>query len=198
MDLPFSTMISPLLRRAATALLGLALACGPRDRVPPSASDTTENGEAAPASAAAELDAAQRAVAPLRARLGSMDRVDGALVRGDASSSFRAYYEGEQLRGLEVSVEQGDYARSEDEYFLMNGAVVYFASRGVRTRTEPGVAAGTTDSLKYRVALDGAGGVVAGEKLVNGAAEPIEDYRAAIITSQARTLDETARALRRP
>lgn len=147
---------------------------------------------------AAELGAAERAVAPVRARFGSMDRVDGALVRGDVSSSFRAYYEGEQLRGLEVSVEQGDFARSEDEYFLMNGGVVYFASRGVRARTEPGATAGTTDSLRYRVALDGAGGVVAGEKLVNGTAEPMEDYRAAIITSQARTLDETARALRRP
>ncbi|MGH7586835.1 MAG: hypothetical protein ACREMH_11345 [Gemmatimonadales bacterium] len=187
-----------MLRGAATTFVVLTLACGPRDRAVPSAADTAASGQAAPAGAAAELEAAERAVAPLRARFGSMDRVDGALVRGDVSSSFRAYYEGEQLRGLEVSVEQGDFARSEEEYFLMNGGVVHFASRGVRARTEPGAAAGTTDSLRYRVALDGAGGVVAGEKLVNGAAEPVEDYRAAIITSQARTLDETARALRRP
>lgn len=185
---------------AVTVIFALVVACGPRDGASPPASDTAKTGaEAAAApSAAGELDAAERAVAPVRARFGSMDRVDGALVRGDASSSFRAYYEGEQLRGLEVSVEQGDFARSEDEYFLMNGAVVYFASRGVRTRSEPGAAPGTTDSLRYRVALDGAGGVVAGEKVVNGAAGPIEEYLAAIITSQARTLDETARALRRP
>lgn len=168
--------------RLAFALL--TAACAPdRDAATPGSGD-----------AAASLAAAEAAVAGLRARLDSMTRVDAALAQGDLASSFSAYYEGETLRAITESLDQGDYGRSEEEYFLVDGSVVYWTARGVRVRPgEPG----TMDSVRWRVALDGSGGVVAAEKLVNGEAAPLEASRAAAIVNHARELERAARALRR-
>jgi hypothetical protein len=121
-----------------------------------------------------------------------MTRVDAALAQGEAASSFSAYYEDGALRALTESLDQGDYGRSEEEYFLVDGSVVYWAARGVRGRPgEPGA----MDSVRWRVALDGSGGVVAAEKLVNGAPAPLEESRAATIVRHAAELDRAARAL---
>ena len=49
--------------------------------------------------------------------------------------------------------------------------------------------------MRWRVALDGSGGVVAGEKLVNGEPAPLEASRAATIVNHAAELDRAARAL---
>ena len=132
------------------------------------------------------------------------DEFFGIVRRDGAMIMFKAL--GVTVAGREVVVEPvPNYGRkpafSWDAYVDVpdpDALAAEFASRGVQARSQPGAAPGSPDSLRYRVALDGAGGVVAGEKLVNGVAEPLEDYRAAIITSQARTLDETARALRQP
>ena len=155
-----------------------------------------DRGAPAPGSAdaAASLVAAEAAVAGLRTRLDSMTRVDAALAQGDAASSFSAYYEGDALRVILESLDQGDYGRSEEEYFLVDGSVVYWTARGVRVRPgEPGA----MDSVRWRVALDGSGGVVAAEKRVNGAPAALEESRAATIASRARELDRAARALSR-
>ncbi len=167
------------IRLALVLLLG---ACAPgRDAGAPASGD-----------AAASLAAAEAAVAGLRARLDSMTRVDAALAQGDAASSFSAYYEDGALRALTESLDQGDYGRSEEEYFLVDGSVVYWAARGVRVRPgEPGA----MDSVRWRVALDGSGGVVAAEKLVNGEPAPLEESRAATIARHAAELDRAARAL---
>lgn len=168
--------------RPALILALLAGACTPgRDAGIPGSND-----------AGASLAAAEAAVAGLRARLDSMTRVDAALAQGDAASSFSAYYEDGTLRVITESLDQGDYGRSEEEYFLVDGHVVYWAARGVRVRPgEPGA----MDSVRWRVALDGSGAVVAGERLVNGAPVPLEEGRAATITGHAGALARAAEAL---
>lgn len=170
------------MRAIRPALALLVGACAPgRDAGAPASGD-----------AEASLAAAEAAVAGVRARLDSMTRVDAALAQGDAASSFSAYYEGGALRALTESLDQGDYGRSEEEYFLVDGSVVYWAARGVRVRPgEPGA----MDSVRWRVALDGSGGVVAAEKLVNGEPAPLEESRAATIVRHAAELDRAARAL---
>lgn len=170
------------MRTIRPALALLAAACAPgRDAGAPASGD-----------AAASLAAAEAAVTGLRARLDSMTRVDAALAQGDAASSFSAYYEDGALRVLTESLDQGDYGRSEEEYFLVDGSVVYWAARGVRVRPgEPGA----MDSVRWRVALDGSGGVVAAERLVNGKPAPLEESRAATIVNHAAELDRAARAL---
>lgn len=170
------------MRTIRLALALLAGACAPaRDAGAPGSGD-----------AAASLAAAEAAAAGLRARLDSMTRVDAALAQGDAASSFSAHYEDGKLRMLTESLDQGEYGRSEEEYYLVDGSVVYWAARGVRLRPgEPGA----MDSVRWRVALDGSGGVVAAEKLVNGEPVPLEEGRAATIVSHAAELDRAARAL---
>ncbi len=170
------------MRATRLALALLAAACAPaRDDTAPAGAD-----------AAASLAAAEAAVAGLRARLGTMTRVDAGLAQGDATSAFSAYYEDGKLKAIVESLDLGDYGRSEEEYFLADGNVVYWTARGVRAR--PGTA-GATDSVRWRVALDGSGGVVAGEKLVNGEPAPLEESRAATITGHARELARAAAAL---
>lgn len=172
------------MRTIRLTLILLAGACAP-DRGAPGAGS---------ADASASLDGAEAAVAGLRTRLDSMTRVDAALAQGDAASSFTAYYEGDELRVITESLDQGDYGRSEEEYFLVDGNVVYWTARGVRVRPgEPGA----MDSVRWRVALDGSGGVVAAEKLVNGEPAGLEESRAATIVHHARELDRAARALGR-
>ncbi len=169
--------------RATRLILALLAACAPgRDAGEPGSTD-----------APAGLAAAEAAVAAMRARLDSMTRVDAALAQGDAASSFSAYYEGGALRVITESLDQGDYGRSEEEYFLVDGRVVFWTARGVRVRAgEPGA----MDSVRWRVALDGSGGVVAAEKLVNGEPASLEESRAATIVNHARELERAAAALR--
>lgn len=170
------------MRAIRPALALLVGACAPgRDAGAPASGD-----------AEASLAAAEAAVAGVRARLDSMTRVDAALAQGDAASSFSAHYEDGKLRMLTESLDQGEYGRSEEEYYLVDGSVVYWAARGVRVRPgEPGA----MDSVRWRVALDGSGGVVAAEKLVNGEPAPLEESRAATIVRHAAELDRAARAL---
>lgn len=170
------------MRPSALALLAFAAACGP----------TGSGGRGPSGGGEASLAAAESAAGAVRARLDSMTRVDAALVQGDATSSFSAWFEGGELRAISESLDQGDYGRSEEEYVLVEGRVVYWTARGVRHR--PG---GGRDSVRWRVALDGAGAVVAAEKLVNGAPEPLEESRAATILSHARDLARAAEAVGR-
>ena len=176
------------MRLSRLALALVAWGCSPAPDRP--AADGAPSAEAE----AGSLAAAEGVVAGMRARLGAMTRVDAALAQGDAASDFSAYYEDGELRVITESLDQGDYGQTEEEYFLADGGVVYWTARGVRARAG---APGTVDSVRWRVALDGTGRVVAAEKLVNGEPAPLEDSRAETIVRHARDLERAAAALQR-
>jgi heat shock protein HslJ len=71
--------------------------------------------------------AASRAAA-IDANLQAYDKLSGELTMGDAAATFEAYFYDDTLRHIDERIDQGDYGRTENRFYLGAEGLFYYRS----------------------------------------------------------------------
>ncbi len=106
----------------------------------------------------------------LRERLDDLREVEGEWGRGDASSTFTAYFDEDELRYLREEVSLGEYGSSQNEYFFRDGRLFLYQEEG--ERAVPGRESPRAAAVTVRISYGSEGEVFEARKTVNGEPAP--------------------------
>lgn len=115
-----------------------------------------------------------RAAAEIDASLDDMSRVEGEVEAGDTSSIFTAWFAPDGIRRLDEELRFGELGRGERAHWFLGGELVYAEVTETRIATDPSAPPGSARRVEIRLWFAPSGELLAGDKLVDGAAAELD------------------------